>query len=329
MDHLAGRVAGRLLEKTLSEMKMRRGFTLIELLVVIAIIAILAAILFPVFAQAKEAAKKTVCISNHKQNGTATLLYMNDTDGVAPLGIGANNSTKVVFFVHDLTSPYRKNRELLGCPTYPNAGHGADYTGVGTNYTGSLFQFIRTRCSTCKPMGEFRYNAYTWNIGVFGMVLDPSPFSLTRRHPPINESRMEAPADTISYSDGYLPRRYNSTETYGGWVDYWFKWEIWPRHTDGMAFSFMDGHVRYYKYNGFPKGGNVTPGCTNYNEYSSRPTYYDWKVRVPASKLQQCGIKQYPNSEAQYECVGHPGSSPNFGDMHGVPGTCIADINNL
>ena len=65
-------------------MHNRRAFTLIELLVVIAIIAILAAILFPVFARAREAARKTVCISNLKQNSLAILMYVQDYDETMP-----------------------------------------------------------------------------------------------------------------------------------------------------------------------------------------------------------------------------------------------------
>src|SRR5687768_9671457 len=67
---------------------IRRAFTLIELLVVIAIIAILAAILFPVFAQAKEAAKKTHCVSNTKQVALAALMYAGDYEDVLPLHDG-------------------------------------------------------------------------------------------------------------------------------------------------------------------------------------------------------------------------------------------------
>jgi prepilin-type N-terminal cleavage/methylation domain-containing protein len=65
-------------------MQKKQGFTLIELLVVIAIIAILAAILFPVFAQAREAARKTTCLSNLKQNGLGMLMYVNDYDDTFP-----------------------------------------------------------------------------------------------------------------------------------------------------------------------------------------------------------------------------------------------------
>src|SRR5216117_760328 len=65
----------------------KRAFTLIELLVVIAIIAILAAILFPVFAQAKEAAKKTQCLSNQKNIGLAIIMYVNDYDDFLPRSI--------------------------------------------------------------------------------------------------------------------------------------------------------------------------------------------------------------------------------------------------
>ncbi len=64
---------------------MRRAFTLIELLVVIAIIAILAAILFPVFSQAKEAAKKTACLSNTKQMALALYMYATDSDDTLPM----------------------------------------------------------------------------------------------------------------------------------------------------------------------------------------------------------------------------------------------------
>jgi prepilin-type N-terminal cleavage/methylation domain-containing protein len=72
---------------------MKRAFTLIELLVVIAIIAILAAILFPVFAQAKEAAKKTATLAQYKQVGTASQIYISDYDDVYPLSYAPNGAT--------------------------------------------------------------------------------------------------------------------------------------------------------------------------------------------------------------------------------------------
>ena len=310
-------------------MARRRAFTLIELLVVIAIIAILAAILFPVFAQAKEAAKKTTCISNLKQIGLSTTLYLSDFDDQYPIGIGAQASTRKVFFVHDLTAPYRKNQDILRCATYPKGSRAQDYTGdwQSGNYAGSLFEFIRTRCTGCTPLGQFRYSAYNFNIGLFGMVLNPAPSGLlTKTHMPLSDTAMPDVAATISYTDGYFPRRFNATETIGGWIDYWYKWEVWPRHTDGMVFAYADSHVKFHRFDGMPKGGKVIPGCTNYTSYATRPNYYDWTIHVPPAKMASCGITKYPKTEEQFECVGHPAGYPNFGDMHGVPGTCIADV---
>jgi prepilin-type N-terminal cleavage/methylation domain-containing protein len=112
----------------------RRGFTLIELLVVIAIIAILAAILFPVFAQAREQARKATCASNMKQITTAALLYMQDYDELFP---GSSTSSKfesktgpkwnpTVNWGFDVTCAPIKNPPPDGSPKCP---YGALNTG--------------------------------------------------------------------------------------------------------------------------------------------------------------------------------------------------------
>lgn len=129
-----------------------KGFTLIELLVVIAIIAILAAILFPVFAQAREGARRTACLSNLKQLGTAFQMYQQDYDGhfhkgenittPAVNGFGAHNDidgwTEWPWFY----GPYVKNVGVFDCPSSPdgtenltgiNWGNDGNY---GYNYDG-------------------------------------------------------------------------------------------------------------------------------------------------------------------------------------------------
>src|SRR5437667_11863575 len=112
--------------------RTNRGFTLIELLVVIAIIAILAAILFPVFAQAREAARKTSCLSNTKQLGLAAMQYVQDYDEMYPCNswdtpaIGtSDNDTRDPKFRSAMQwlwrmMPYMKNRQILVCASDPN-----------------------------------------------------------------------------------------------------------------------------------------------------------------------------------------------------------------
>ena len=94
----------------------RAAFTLIELLVVIAVIAILAALLFPVFARVRESARKTGCLSNERQIGTALLIYMQDYDETQPR---RQNDAALTSWRKDIR-PYLKNAQVFTCPSNPN-----------------------------------------------------------------------------------------------------------------------------------------------------------------------------------------------------------------
>jgi prepilin-type N-terminal cleavage/methylation domain-containing protein len=121
------------------------GFTLIELLVVIAIIAILAAILFPVFAQARESARQTTCLSNQKQIGLSVAMYLQDydntypsqpSDGLLTLAAGGKTST-----YYDELLPYQKSQQIWICPSdLPNSGDKATLRppAMGYHMNGNL-----------------------------------------------------------------------------------------------------------------------------------------------------------------------------------------------
>lgn len=106
-----------------------RGFTLIELLVVIAIIAILAAILFPVFARAREKARQSSCLSNVKQIVLGVLMYAQDYDERLPYA-----STWGDLPWHTYLQPYIKNNQILTCPSKPKLtqGYGWNYQNFGS-----------------------------------------------------------------------------------------------------------------------------------------------------------------------------------------------------
>jgi prepilin-type N-terminal cleavage/methylation domain-containing protein/prepilin-type processing-associated H-X9-DG protein len=118
----------------------RFAFTLIELLVVIAIIAILAAILFPVFAQARDKARQASCLSNLKQMGIAVLQYSQDADEAYPVGIDVNNWVNTGWQIR--VQPYCKSLGVFACPSDSLAGQGssaATWGGVGISYAGNSY----------------------------------------------------------------------------------------------------------------------------------------------------------------------------------------------
>ena len=139
----------------------RSGFTLIELLVVIAIIAILAAILFPVFAQAKEAAKKTQCLSNTKQIGVGLYMYLNDFDDTLPMAnypTSPSNVPSAFSYLSggaggyvaqnwaDLIQTYVRNYQVFKCPddtSGPLINNGVAVPGYPLSYALNYY-FFRT-----------------------------------------------------------------------------------------------------------------------------------------------------------------------------------------
>ncbi|MBU0609942.1 MAG: DUF1559 domain-containing protein [Armatimonadetes bacterium] len=138
---------------------MRRGFTLIELLVVIAIIAILAAILFPVFAKAREKARQASCLSNAKQLALAVLQYTQDYDETLPMGRWWYGSGSWYGW-NVLVQPYCKNSQIFVCPS---ANRGPNYCDYGTTCDAS--------CSAMNDLGN--------NVGVkIGTIHYPAELNL-------------------------------------------------------------------------------------------------------------------------------------------------------
>ena len=258
----------------------RLGFTLIELLVVIAIIAILAAILFPVFAQAKAAAKKTSDLSNLKQNMTATLMYANDADDYLPV---ATFQEDYIFAAR--LQPYIKNRQIFknpavswpqgsvqrqkadngfagGAPGYmlpPNdgcVGLGVSTAG-GKNYYNDIYAPMDYRLNqnifgyeyaaagtTCRVSGKYGYYA-------------PAP----------NTSSVGGSGTGVGGNGGVEgvgpgATQFTNVAKVVVWIDFPPGKPIWPGNqsglgsfwgikagywADGSNVAHMDGHAAYYK----------------------------------------------------------------------------------
>ncbi len=207
----------------------RKAFTLIELLVVIAIIAILAAILFPVFAQAREKARAISCLSNTKQSGLAFAMYVQDWDETTPkLGYGTDWWTQVY--------PYTKNLDLYYCPDR-NEGNDTECPNGGP-------------CLTLS-----RYSGYGYNWGPIGWrgggLLGPQIQDPQRPgHSMIQGVALAAiqfPAATFAFGDSYDTPRQTLGIGFAA-CTYTGNSNAQLRHTSGQFnYAFVDGHAKSVK----------------------------------------------------------------------------------
>ncbi len=242
----------------------RGGFTLIELLVVIAIIALLAAILFPVFARARENARRSSCQNNLKQIGVGILQYTQDYDEtVMPHWIGSATYSGTARWM-DLTQPYIKNTQVFVCPSQS----GARYVVGNNTQTGSY---------TCS--GAYYSEAPRTSMS----ILDNNEF--------VGLSEMETPSTTfwISDSQNYTTSRPDGFEFAfltadnltannalsppaiaspalipggGGAIDR----RIPARHLDTTNVLFCDGHVKAVKLSYLLEKGGA--GNTLYTHFT-------------------------------------------------------------
>ncbi|MCG9894312.1 MAG: prepilin-type N-terminal cleavage/methylation domain-containing protein [Fimbriimonadaceae bacterium] len=277
----------------------RKAFTLIELLVVIAIIAILAAILFPVFAQAKDAAKKTQSISNMKNIATSVMIYNADYDDTMPQSAyPIFRSTGVtIMSVYDLLQPYIKNVQILVSP--------ADSPG----------QSWRARLNALGLQNDRVERAsYIPNLGLFGDNLCGLPIK-SAYTPVISATSLESVSQTTMFFDGYIKQNVPALD--------FFTFLGQARHADGLVVNFADSSAKYFRWNAIASIARDIPTPAG----SRAPVYYSWRTDTA-----NCGttglcktsgtLQSVPSTPTGYT---ENGTAGPYNDLHGVPGLPISD----
>ena len=241
----------------------RKAFTLIELLVVIAIIAILAAILFPAFARARENARRSSCQSNLKQIGLAALQYNQDFDervvpNYMPIPgfrtVGGYNGGEGIW--PDFLYPYIKNAQVFNCPSAKNSTADVTYPGVQNRLMRSLNYGYNSRASYYVNgpgslgntlVGIPTASACSSNCGV-DLVTQSGSWPNTQ-YIGANMASIENPAGTLWIVDTYGLDVYTNTSytaAPGDGVNGDSRW-ITDRHLETINCLWLDGHVKAMK----------------------------------------------------------------------------------
>ncbi len=237
--------------------KRKGGFTLIELLVVIAIIAILAAILFPVFAQAREKARSISCLSNAKQMGTAVMMYAQDyEEAIVPwiscgAAHGCGNPTRAERLWPMKLQPYIKNGGGIGpqgifkCPSYSDGKLMEAADSPDCDGPGALAPYF-------PPTERYADYGIAWHQASMvgsGTQVDPYwQFPGSFAYPPANGpvtrtlAEIKRPAETALVTDGI-------TIVGGGYFVITFGCEAAAMHTGGGNHVFLDGHAKWLARN--------------------------------------------------------------------------------
>lgn len=203
----------------------RHAFTLIELLVVIAIIAILAAILFPVFARARENARRASCQSNLKQIGLGLMQYIQDYDEKTPSRLNDNpNPPGGYYSWRVMIFPYTKSTELFRCPSNPYNKNTASYE---TNVLGY-------------PTNNISYSGNA-NAGDYG---GSAGFIGNNPGVSVKLSRIVVPSQTVAVAESAL-----GYPEYATWMWDWATQSApnFRGHLATVNFLFADGHVKAMK----------------------------------------------------------------------------------
>jgi prepilin-type N-terminal cleavage/methylation domain-containing protein/prepilin-type processing-associated H-X9-DG protein len=237
-------------------MRKRSAFTLIELLVVIAIIAILAAILFPVFAQAREKARQTACLSNMKQILTAEQMYAQDYDEMLPRIRQLPFTTvgvKWAWGAQDALAPYVKNDQIWKCPSdsIPRDDCDPSY-GAPVSYSFTHYQ----KSNTADPTQDT-----TITFGLHGYYHTPQHVESVSSESKVL-AEIGSPADTVSLFELWTTASYSEGYAYWRWdVRNVRTLPVWPNTlaftwcsaSPGAGRMSIGGHNRMANY-GFADG---------------------------------------------------------------------------